>query len=185
MWATLKTAAYLFVSEPNNILTILRVPKNIYTYIFFPLKRAGAHSTGEVDGAGFIQLGKGKAGGSYCHQQLLVTEETDWLFSRTQWKDKLPWVQAAERESLARKKKKYLPQGSSAALGQAQKGCEVSILGDAPAMTWRGSDQPDLALGPALLWAGSQGTPSELCHEPRSLQNQKIIFMLSADRNQV
>lgn len=42
---------------------------------------------------------------------------------------------SCRKGKLGQKEKKYLPQGSSAALGQAQKGCEVSILGDAPAMT--------------------------------------------------
>lgn len=42
---------------------------------------------------------------------------------------------SCRKGKLGQKEKKYLPQGSSATLGQAQKGCEVSILGDAPAMT--------------------------------------------------
>lgn len=82
---TLKTTAYLCVSEANNILA---VPQSTYwkhKSLFFPAKEG--QSTGEAAGVGIVQPGEG-------WRVLLPPATTprgykgDRLFSWTQWKDK-------------------------------------------------------------------------------------------------
>jgi len=67
------------------------------------------------------------------------------LFIGIQWQDKRQWAKTEIQEILFKLKKKLFPCEGSQTLEQvAQKGCEVSILGDTPNSTGHSPQQPAL-----------------------------------------